>query len=182
MDKTIMHLFILSKCDHQCKLCCNNQYNIDEISVATVEELKTIDTLCITGGEPFLSKTNLDMLAYRLKKQYSNIKKIYVYTSGSALYRHFPQTLNYIDGVNIAPKNKRDWESLRGIRYHMNYLVLSDLKDNRLYVFKDQLSQMEEYKHIVDDLHLNIINRKWVTTFNTPENEIFRRLPILLDY
>lgn len=47
----IMHLMVLSRCNYNCELCCNKLYDIDKIPVATVEELKTIHTLCITGGE-----------------------------------------------------------------------------------------------------------------------------------
>ena len=56
----IMHLMILSKCNYNCELCCNKLYDIDKIPVATVKELKTIHTLCITGGEPFMASIELD--------------------------------------------------------------------------------------------------------------------------
>ena len=58
----IMHLMILSKCNYKCELCCNKLYDIEKIPVATVKELKTIHTLCITGGEPFLSR-NFDKMS-----------------------------------------------------------------------------------------------------------------------
>lgn len=70
----IMHLMILSKCNYNCELCCNKLYDIDKIPVATVEELKTIHTLCITGGEPFMANINLDDFARSVKDGFPNIK------------------------------------------------------------------------------------------------------------
>ena len=68
----IMHLMILDNCDHKCNLCCNKMYDIDKIPVATVEEMKTVHTVCITGGEPFMSNINIDRFALNLKKQFPN--------------------------------------------------------------------------------------------------------------
>lgn len=178
----VMHLMILNKCDHSCELCCNKLYNIDELPVATVDELKTISTLCITGGEPFMSGINIDQLARRAKKQFPNIKKVYVYTSGSALLgTSLYQTFDYIDGVNIAPKNKLDWKSLGSLTPGHNTLGLSSLKENRLYVFKDQINEFNDHKQIAKLLNLTVIYRVWDKEFNTPDSEIFRRLPIFLD-
>lgn len=184
----VMHLMILNKCDHNCKLCCNKLYSIDELPVATVEELKTINTLCITGGEPFMSGINIDELAKKAKKQFPNIKKVYVYTSGSALWETLnKQTFDYIDGVNFAPKNNNDWDALESIIYiyynHLNPdLGLPGLKENRLYVFKDQVNDFKNYyKQIPESLNLEVIYRVWDKEFKTPDSEIFRRLPIFLN-
>lgn len=178
----VMHLMLLERCDHSCKLCCNKKYDISKIPLPTTEELNAINTLCFTGGEPFLLEQDLDQMAKRFKENYQNIEKIYVYTSGTALSANFPSTLNYIDGVNIAPKNKMDWammESLtHGIRKKEAKTLLK-LNDNRLYVFKDQLKYFEQHKEIPQKLNLQVIHRVWNKEFNTPENEIFRRIPFL---
>lgn len=70
----IMHLMILSKCNYKCELCCNKLYDIEKIPVATVKELKTIHTLCITGGGPFLASIDLDDFASSVKDDFPNIK------------------------------------------------------------------------------------------------------------
>lgn len=113
----IMHLMILSKCDHSCKLCCNKLYDIDEIPVATVEELKTVHTVCITGGEPFMSNININQLAMSLKDQYPNVKNVYVYTSGDAFYLNlYNYGYDFLDGINFAPKKQErlDWTYVCG--------------------------------------------------------------------
>lgn len=174
--KEIMHLFILKTCSNKCPLCCNKLYNIDEIPVATVTELKEVHTVCLTGGEPFMYY-NLNDMAWSLKAQYPNIKNIYVYSSGKSLesyleaHNYYPKCLSNIDGLNVSPKSTTDWLAFEGF-YDLK--PLRRLKSNRLYVFdKDKTNR--KYKG------WDVIGRKWDKTFNTPDNEIFRRLPILLD-
>ena len=181
----IMHLMILSKCNYNCELCCNKLYDIDKIPVATVEELKTIHTLCITGGEPFMASINLDDFARSVKDGFPNVKNIFVYTSGVMLLYNLPQIFSYIDGLSICPKSMKDWLALEKIanstsRDYLNNI--SKLSSNRLYVFKEQVALFEgRFKHIAELLNLNVLYRTWDKEFKTPDNEIFRRLPILLN-
>ena len=181
----IMHLMVLSKCNYNCELCCNKLYDIDKIPVATVEELKTIHTLCITGGEPFMASINLDDFARSVKDGFPNVKNIFVYTSGVRLLYNLPQIFSYIDGLSICPKSMKDWLALEKIanstsRDYLNNI--SKLSSNRLYVFKEQVALFEgRFKHIAEMLNLNVLYRTWDKEFKTPDNEIFRRLPILLN-
>ena len=181
----IMHLMVLSKCNYNCELCCNKLYDIDKIPVATVEELKTIHTLCITGGEPFMASINLDDFARSVKDGFPNVKNIFVYTSGVMLLYNLPQIFSYINGLSICPKSMKDWLALEKIanstsRDYLNNI--SKLSSNRLYVFKEQVALFEgRFKHIAEMLNLNVLYRTWYKEFKTPDNEIFRRLPILLN-
>lgn len=181
----IMHLMVLSKCNYNCELCCNKLYDIDKIPVATVEELKTIHTLCITGGEPFIASINLNDFARSVKDGFPNVKNIFVYTSGVMLLYNLPQVFSYIDGLSICSKSIKDWLALEKIvnstsRDYLNNI--SKLSSNRLYVFKEQVALFEgRFKHIAEMLNLNVLYRTWDKEFKTPENEIFRRLPILLN-
>ena len=181
----IMHLMILSKCNYKCELCCNKLYDIEKIPVATVKELKTIHTLCITGGEPFTASIDLDDFARSVKNDFPNIENIFVYTSGLILMYHLPHIFSYIDGLSISPKSMKDWLALEKIanstsRDYLNNI--SRLPSNRLYVFKEQVPFFEKrFKHIANKLNLNVLYRTWDKEFKTPDNEIFRRLPILLN-
>lgn len=51
--KPVMHLLITDKCDRDCKWCCNKQYDVNDIPSATKEEYESVNTVCLTGGEPF---------------------------------------------------------------------------------------------------------------------------------
>ena len=181
----IMHLMILERCDHHCRLCCNKHYDINKIPVATVEELETVHTVCITGGEPFLSWVNIDNLAVDIKLQYHNVNNIYIYTSGFAFAARQDQHFGYVDGINFAPKNSNDWGALEAFVNDASsseqIANVARLKSNRLYVFKEQEKAFRErHAHISEKLNLNVIYRMWAEEFKTPDNEIFRRLPIFL--
>lgn len=185
----IMHLFLLKTCRHKCPMCCNNLYNIDEIPVPTIKELKTVHTVCFTGGEPFLVE-DLYKIAVKLKKQYPNIERIYSYTSGLSFLMYLKKysdknvnCLEGIDGVTISPKDKLDWSAANTIMGNSEYRTqLNLLKSNRLYVFTDDdKSYTDEIKANLEKSNFRMIERYWDDEFETPENEIFRRLPILMD-
>lgn len=175
-----IHLFLLEKCDHACELCCNKQYEINKIPVITVDELKQAETILFTGGEPFLIGNELTGLARRIKTQYSNIKNIYVYTSGPALldYLEDDNNLHYLDGVSIAPKNKYDVECLEALFLKYNR-GLNSLRSNRIYMFPEFKDKIEDLYNSTSELsHIELIDRKWQETFE-PGPGVFRRLPIL---
>ena len=80
----------------------------------------------------------------------------------------------------------KDWLALEKIANHStsrDYLNnISRLPSNRLYVFKEQVPFFEErFKHIAKELNLVVLYRTWNKEFKTPDNEIFRRLPIFLN-
>lgn len=180
-DKKIIHLYILNKCTHKCKLCCNKLYSVDEIPVVTVEELKNAETICLTGGEPFLLNC-IDDFAGTIKLQYPNIKNIYIYTCGDSLLNWLKTDIvtftgiYSIDGVNISPKNKYDAECVNTLFSDYFKPYLKDLKSNRVYIFPE----IEEYINtsLIDLPNTKVINRKWQENFE-PDSGIFRRLPVL---
>lgn len=184
----IMHLFLLKTCRHKCEMCCNNLYDIDEIPVPTIKELKTVNTICLTGGEPFLVK-DLASLTVKLRKQYPNVQHLYAYTSGLSLLmymrKHWNDGRNWFegfDGITISPKDKLDWNAVKILLSDKAYYnILSTLPSNRLYVFIEDEAPYEEVKSLVEASNFKMIKRYWDSEFKTPENEIFRRLPILLD-
>lgn len=174
-----IHLFLLEKCDHTCKLCCNKQYDIDKIPVITVDELKQAETILFTGGEPFLIGNELSSLASGIKTQYPNIKNIYVYTSGASLlgYLEDYNTLYHFDGVSIAPKNKNDMECLETLFLEYDR-GLNNLRSNRIHMFPEFKNKIESLYNSSDIHHTELIDREWQETFE-PGPGVFRRLPIL---
>lgn len=53
---------------------------MNAIPCVTDEELRNAEVLCLTGGEPF-KYTQPNAIASYYKRNYPNIKKIYVYTN-----------------------------------------------------------------------------------------------------
>lgn len=82
----ILHLFITNKCRHDCEFCCNKLYDIEKIPVVTVELLKSVQTVCLTGGEPFgINPDELCAFILRLRKQYPNIENLLYTQVGTRL-------------------------------------------------------------------------------------------------
>lgn len=185
----VLHLFINNECGHNCPLCCNRLYKIDEIPVVTVELLKSVETVCLTGGDPI--KIQYDILAnfiLKLRKQYENVKNLYVYTSGGrefaarliCLHNHMAiksYRISQVNGINIAPKDFYDWMGFVEALEKVPQYFSEDLS-NRLYVFKEQRPVFEAL-NIKLPKSIHVIDRQWTKSFNTPKNEHFARLPIL---
>lgn len=184
MKQKIIHLYTISECGKKCPLCCNRLYDIDALQVVTVEELKSADTVCLTGGDPFLYNDLWKFVRY-LRNQYPNIKNLYAYTSGHALYQYMKNNWTHIeklDGVSIAPKDAGDWLELRTLLTHGIYSnVISSIRSNRLMVFDNQKTNFDKFMKDIDLSMFTILGRKWDDKFVVPENEIFRRLPILFE-
>lgn len=182
--KNIIHLYTINECGKKCPMCCNKLYDIEALPVVTVAELKSANTVCLTGGDPFLYNELYKFIG-RLREQYPNIKNLYAYTSGYALYNYL--NLNWfeigkLDGVSIAPKDVSDWISLRNtLKNKVFNNILSSKKSNRLMIFDNQKANFEKFLKDTDLSMFTILGRTWDKEFNTPENEIFRRLPILFD-
>lgn len=184
----VLHLFITNICRHDCKLCCNKFYQIDKIPVVTVELLKSVQTVCLTGGEPFyIPDKILKNFITKLRSQYRNIKNLYIYTSGMEFgkygwnYREYIKchyTPNQIDGINVAPKDWLDWKWFADTVKNWEDLY-PDKNSNRLYVFKDQRPIFDAMGLDLKDVNIQVIDRTWDCKFNTPPNEHFARIPIL---
>lgn len=184
----IYHILIKKECNHNCPLCCNRLYDIDKLPTITVEQLQTADVVCLTGGEPFLlGQRNLINLCKNIRNQFSNIKRLYIYTSGdnaqNILYTNWMELYRWVDGINFSPKNSIEWKTLQKLLRDTLFFLPSSTrpsKSNRIYVFQDQINNSKIFlKGIFIPPEWEIIGRKWDKEFKTPENEHFVRLPIL---
>lgn len=171
--KPVLHLMITDQCDRNCKYCCNKQYDVNSIPFATQEDFKSVDTVCLTGGEPFKYEEPC-YIAGGLKNDYPNIKNIYVYTNAVELleYLHeedkFPlesSEFSNLDGLSVSIKNLMD---LQVFQEFVDHPLVKCLKSNLLYVF-DNL--FPEYVG-----NFKAINREWQEDFKPAKNTIFRRL------
>lgn len=171
-----------SRCNHSCALCCNKLYNIDNIPVVTVELLKSVQTVCLTGGEPFnIPHYILIPMIKNMRTQFPNIENLYVYTSGIFDEDHLNSEL--ITGVTMSPKSRDEWKRLKYLITTCDWFF-NECHSNRLYVFKEDVRIAETFLDTLPKSrvqHIEIIHRTWDETFNTPPNEYFARLPILFD-
>lgn len=172
-------------CTNDCPLCCNKQYDVEEIPVVTVEELKSIDTICLTGGAPMLGLQQLANFTSNLERSYRNIKNVFIYMNGAELFsfynfdegmtrklfERFPWNTKVRYGLTMSPKCRKDWDAIR------KFSELMDAwKSNRIYCFsKADVASAEAIFHIGE---VEIVRREWQQNFVPAPNTIFRRLPI----
>ena len=180
-----MHLFITKRCTNNCPLCCNKNYDIEKVPLPTEEELSSVNTVCLTGGDPFLLGEKLDEIVNDLRKR-KNIKNIYVFTSGYAclLYLKKFGKLPNIDGITFSPKSERDYDAIWNFVDTYSYHFI-ELSSNRMYMFIDKYddcnytidnNKLVLLAYVWNYLNCQVFFRTWVDNFNSPENEIFRRI------
>ncbi len=189
MTEQVYHILITRTCDHKCPICCNRLYDLDKLPAVTQQMLSEAHTVCLTGGEPFrVAFSTLLELTRRIRTQFPNIQKLYIYTSGGRLGRPLPHEwrclFKYVDGLSVSPKSAAEWVAFSEFIKNdwVSYVAVKRGLSNRLYVFDEQIKNWESVNETNDiklDSTWQIIGRKWDKTFNTPENEHFVRLPIL---
>ena len=180
----VAHLFLTAKCSNNCPKCCNNNYTVDEIPFLTKEEFSTVETVCLTGGEPFLLN-NLEEIVSVLRP---HVKNIYVYTSGTELLSYLAKhNFPFINGVSFSPKSRKDWDSINTLLKDVRLLKRISEGNNRLYVFLDQEDRanytlnkfgprLRTIEYMADALNAKLYFRVWLDEITSPDGEIFRRI------
>lgn len=175
----VLHLMVNNVCTNNCPLCCNKQYDVNKIPAVTVEELSNVETLCITGGEPFLSPMLCRFLIV-IAIYYPNLRDIIIYTSGAAIKEETLEKIlslknlyNIQISLSIGPKSDKDRSNLE--KNDIRKLI-SKLSHNRFYCFSKEDRELAEKDY--NFFNTEIIDREWQETFKAAPNSIFRRLPI----
>lgn len=195
-DKGSIHLMINRWCENSCPLCCNKQYDLDTVPVATVEELKAAHTVLLTGGDPF-SVTGIPEICSHLRHDYPNIKQLYIYTSGRWMSANmdinfFPERIYpYVDGINFSPKGKWDYDAIKRMLTNIYFAVefFFHVRSNRIILTPNNFMTREEQEKYIDSLPLEglVFNgakfeveyREWQEEFK-PNGGVWRRLPVFL--
>lgn len=168
--KKNMHLMVTVKCDRKCPFCCNNSYSLEDILVASEEELSEVENLFITGGEPF-AYSNPNLIAKYYKDNYPNIKKVYVYTNMFEFFNSQDTDLCNIDGINFSIKNQKDYKTYLNNRKKLEEkLKEQKVVENRIYCFPgfNDIEYSEEL--------FTKFNRVWQKEFQAASDSFFRKL------
>ena len=190
MKPKVAHIIVTEKCGHKCPMCCNRNYDIHTIPNITKEELESVDTICLTGGEPFMSK-DLDMFVEKLRP---HVKNIYVYASGKELKTYWQNNhhLPNIDGLSLSPKDEQDVVCILDMLKSdfIDELMYKGIKSNRLYIMLSVhdsanytpdvgeiafLALLGRYE-LLRLLHFEVFFRTWKDEIVSPEGEIFRNI------
>lgn len=163
-----LHLMITPLCDRDCKYCCNKQYEVNKIPIVTEQELRRIERVFLTGGEPFIYSSPNE-IAWYLKHHYPNIKMIAAYTNAEALYtyRYNGGSVEWLDGITISIKSKEDYIAFK--HFVKKNGELKDMSSIWIYVFPG-------FEEIKCPKNMKKIKREWQERFVPAPNSIFRRL------
>ena len=196
VDKGAIHLMITRWCGDLCRLCCNKQYDLDTIPVATVEELKAAHTVMLTGGEPFFLQDITGFCA-RLRLDYPNVKQLYIYTSGfemsrnERILRNSCSLFRYVDGINFSPKSKADYEAIKMMLTNGDFAIefFAHARSNRIILMPNDFMTRDQQEEYIKSLPLEglafygakfgVEYREWQEEFQ-PNGGVWRRLPVFL--
>lgn len=171
-SKPVMHLLITDKCDRDCKWCCNKQYDVKSIPVVSKVEFKLVDTVCLTGGEPFKYGEPC-AIAMWLKATYQNIKNVYVYTNAAPLLEWIEKNDSnrfgclgflFLNGLSVSIKTVDDLNAFQLLALHP---LIKSLTSNYLYVMNGLYPLYTG--------NFRVIKREWQEEFKPAKNTIFRR-------
>ena len=195
-DRGAIHLMINRWCGNSCPVCCNKQYDLDTVPVATVDELKTAHTVMLTGGDPF-HVTGITDICSHLRHDYPNIKQLYIYTSGSWMLLneevkvHYDQLFTYVDGINFSPKGEWDYAAIKKMLTNRDFApeFSTRIRSNRIILMPNDFMTREEQEKFIESLHLKglafygakfeVEYREWQEEFK-PNGGVWRRLPVFL--
>lgn len=178
--KKTIHLLTTSLCKRNCKYCCNKQYDLNSIPYVTGDELAEAETICLTGGEPFLF-SNPSSTALEFKSKFENIKQVYVYTNAYELNWYLgefsgPRPFAGIDGLSISIKNLIDATVFK--KALATNEDIKRLPSNRLYIFED--SEDKEHfsglKELAEENGFTVVSRYWQEDFVPADDSIFRKI------
>lgn len=195
-DKGIIHLMINRFCGSNNPLPCKEQYDLDTIPVATVEELKAAHTVLLTGGDPFAVQNITDFCSH-LRHDYSNIKHFYIYTSGWGMFsnkelRRYPeQVYKNVDGINFLPKYEVDYEAIKNMLTDGDFAIdfFSRSRNNRIFLMPNDFKTREQQEEYIKSLPLKglafygakfkVEYREWQEDLNL-NGGVLRRLSVFL--
>ncbi len=168
-----LRLLVTSKCPNKCPMCCNNQFDFNDIPVV---DRWDYDEIMITGGEPLLFPNELDKLISSIRnisKACGKSPKIFIYTACFNM-QVLIDGIYITDGVVLTPHNPLDVEYFALI----NKTLLRNpypfhLKSLRLNLFSDMKALLPEG---IDLSLWNVHDIKWVKDCPVPEGEDFRRV------
>lgn len=169
----IIHLLVTEKCDRNCVYCCNKQYDLKKVPIATKEELENAEMILLTGGEP-VRYSNFFTISQKLKELNPNVKIILYANAFEYLLFKIEKNNSsaytaYLNGLSLSIKNHKD---LRAFDILVSEgLISPNIESNRLYIFDNLLPHFNE-----KDSRFKFIKREWQEEFKPAEDSIFRRL------
>lgn len=101
--KTTARVIVTKRCHRKCPYCVNMHPEIKAQmeKLQDVEQLARFETVCLTGGEPFLAPNETLRLIKELRAQ-NPTQKIYVYASIFEMTKEQLRILALVDGLHYT--------------------------------------------------------------------------------
>lgn len=195
-DKRVIHLIINKFRGSIFPFCCKNQYDLDTVPVATVEELKAAHTVVLTGGEPFVVPGIIDFCSH-LRFDYPNIKQLYVCTSGYVMSCHDELAFDpfyfsrNVNGIYFSPKIEIDYKAIKEMLTKKSFALefFHLVHSNHIILTPNDFMTRKQQEKYIESLPLKglafygakfeVEYRKRQEEFK-PNGGVWRRLPVLL--
>lgn len=176
-----LRLLVTARCENNCPLCCNNQFNMKFIDTITLmEAVANYEEISITGGNPLHSPIRNRVKTYiaAMRGYEPAHRAIYIYTN-TCDYDVISEVINWpIDGITITPHTKEEFMFFNQLN--------SFAKQSKAFAdstISFRLNLMGSYaKYLYDSLWegFNVKYMTWKKDCPVPQGEDFKRIPILL--
>ena len=183
---TKLRLLVTAKCHNDCPLCCNKQFNLNELEVVNRWDYEEI---MITGGEPLASNRTTSYLI----KMIMGIRaiwdaqgwkgKIYLYTStrrADLIIKIIP----YLDGIVYTPHNTKELHTFMQFASARSFVRRVTDQSLRLNLFKEvadaEVIKIFSYNSAIIQKLWQIKPIEWIPNYPLPEGEDFKRIKFLL--
>ena len=171
-----LRLLLWEDCGKSCPGCCNKDWNLKELPIAT--NLIPYDEIILTGGEPMLYPELLQRVIGEIQAT-TNSPRIYLYTANTKNYDKLINVLITIDGLTITLHEDEDVKDFVRFMEEMNKIgerlpYWLENKSLRLHIFKEvDASVIKNIKLIGNwDIKDDI---EWEQNCPLPDDEVFMR-------
>lgn len=183
---TKLRLLVTGKCHNDCPLCCNKQFNFNELEVVDRWDYEEV---MITGGEPLASNRTtsylIDMImGIRAIWDAQGWKgKIYLYTS-TRRADLITKIIPYLDGIVYTPHNIKELNTFMQFAPSMSFRRKVTDQSLRLNLFKEVadaavIKALGYGGHLIQKMW-QIKPIEWIPNCPLPEGEDFKRIKFLL--
>ncbi len=148
-----LRLLITEDCDRACAGCCNKDWDLQALPVAT--DFSGYELIMLTGGEPVLYPEKLKAVTEEIRRQNENAK-IVLYTANTTSFL-WQEILDMVDGITLTIHENSDvenfeeflldWHFEKGLSLRLNVFKGIDLNagsDLSAWKIKDNIEWIED--------------------------------------